>query len=370
MNLDKAPEFLTSVQAYLMKKLRVQLRVKEVEVGHDSKVFCDIEEKKLWLKEGAELIDVSVELARSFGLPLEHAFHLSWTLGQTNLARISDNFGRFGISIIELPREEEIYKPKPMPREESVEKPLSIKPEEIIEPAEKPIEIETQEAVAQPLTTEVLEDSTTQEIIEDWVPECPPDQAETSSEEYIPKEIPHLLVTREDTGTKHISIEREQPASIPETRELKVLSEKSRFAIGNWGEKYALRCLKGDKTKEYPDAVVKDTDNGFVVEKEGKTLVQVIWLNKNRDQGIGHDIELLENNVMYFIEVKSTKTEEKDWFDVSRGQWALMQEKGDKFYIYRVYGAGTKKPLVHKIRDPAKLWREGGISAYPVRIQL
>jgi hypothetical protein len=276
------------------------------------------------------------------------------------LARISDNFGRFGISIIELPREEEIYKPKPMPREESVEKPSLVEPEEIIEPSEKPIEIETQEAVAQPLATEVLEeDSTTQKIIEDWVPECPPDQAETSSEEYIPKEIPQLLVTREDTGTKHISIEREQPVSIPETRELKVLSEKSRFAIGNWGEKYALRCLKEDKMKEYPDAVVKDTDNGFVVEKEGKLV-----------QGIGHDIELLENNVMYFIEVKSTKTEEKDWFDVSRGQWALMQEKGDKFYIYRVYSAGTKKPFVHKIRDPAKLWREGGISAYPVRIQL
>jgi len=371
MNLDKAPEFLTSVQAYLMKKLRVQLKVKEAEVVFESKVFCDIEEKKLWLKEDAELIDVSVELARSFGLPLEHAFHLSWTLGQTDLARISDNFGRFGISIIELPREEEIYKPKPMPREEFVEKPPLVEPEEIIEPYEKPIEIETQEAVAQPLATEVLkEDLTTEKISEDWVPECPPEQAEMgSSEEYVPKEITRPLVTREDTRGRHISPESEQPASPSGTRE-KGLSEKSKIAIGRWGEEYALGCLKKDKMIEYPGTRATDTENGFALEKDGKTLVKVVWLNKDGDKGRGHDIELWECDMLYYIEVKSTKTEEKDWFDVSGGQWDLMQEKGDKFYIYRVYSAGTKKPFVHKIRDPAKLWREGGISAYPVRIQL
>lgn len=183
INLDKAPEFLTSVQAYLMKKLRAQLKVKKIEVVYDSKVFCDIEEKKLWLTKDAELIDVSVELARSFGLPLEHAFHLSWTLGQSDFSRISDNFGRFGIPIIELPREDEIYKPKPMPREEFVEKPPLAQPEEIIEPSEKPVRIETQEAVAQPLTTDVLEE---QEVSKEEVEEI----EEEAMQKVSPKVIP------------------------------------------------------------------------------------------------------------------------------------------------------------------------------------
>jgi len=355
MNLDKVPEFFTSVQAYLMKKLRVQLKVKEVEVVYESKVFCDLEEKKLWITEDAELIDVSVELARSFGLPLEHAFHLSWTLGQTDLPRISDNFGRFGIPIIELPREEEIYKPKPMSREEFVEKPPSL----------------TSEYTHEPTEHEYPSDLTTEKISEDWVPECPPEQAEVgSSEEYVPEEITRPLVTREDARTRHVSPESEQPTPPSGTRE-KGLSEKSKIAIGRWGEEYALGCLKKDKMKEYPDTRVTDTENGFALEKDEKTLVKVVWLNKDDDQGRGHDIELWENDMLYYIEVKSTKTEEKDWFDVSRDQWALMQEKGDKFFIYRVYGAGTRKPPPPlKIRNPARLWREGSIDAYPVRIQL
>ncbi|MHA1632402.1 MAG: protein NO VEIN domain-containing protein, partial [Candidatus Freyarchaeota archaeon] len=71
-----------------------------------------------------------------------------------------------------------------------------------------------------------------------------------------------------------------------------------------------------------------------------------------------------------FIEVKSTGGEEKRWFDVSIEQWKLMREKGNKFYIYRVYGAGTSKPRLEKIHDPVKLWKEGYIDAHPIRIRI
>lgn len=47
-----------------------------------------------------------------------------------------------------------------------------------------------------------------------------------------------------------------------------------------------------------------------------------------------------------------------------------MKEKGEKFYIYRVYGAGTDKAKVEIIRNPAKLWKEGKIEADPIRIEL
>ena len=47
-----------------------------------------------------------------------------------------------------------------------------------------------------------------------------------------------------------------------------------------------------------------------------------------------------------------------------------MKEKGDKFYIYRVYGAGTENTKIEKIPDPAKLWKEGHIDAYPIGIEI
>ncbi len=47
-----------------------------------------------------------------------------------------------------------------------------------------------------------------------------------------------------------------------------------------------------------------------------------------------------------------------------------MNEKGDRFLIYRVYGSGTDKAKVEKVSNPAKLWKEGYISAHPIRIEL
>ena len=47
-----------------------------------------------------------------------------------------------------------------------------------------------------------------------------------------------------------------------------------------------------------------------------------------------------------------------------------MKEKGNKFYIYRVYGAGTERVKLEKIPSPVKLWKEGKIEAYPIWIVL
>ena len=47
-----------------------------------------------------------------------------------------------------------------------------------------------------------------------------------------------------------------------------------------------------------------------------------------------------------------------------------MKEKGDKYHIYRVYGAGTKNAKLEKIHNPAKLWKDGCINAYPVGIEI
>ena len=172
------------------------------------------------------------------------------------------------------------------------------------------------------------------------------------------------------------------------TQTTKILSEKEIKGIGQEGEKYALYKIIKDKLvkhfkikigkyntfeeilKDHAD-IVKETNKGFSLEKNENVTVEVMWLNKNGESKEHHDIEIVENGEeKIFIEVKSTKEDEKDWFLVSKSQWMEMQEKGDKFWIYRVYGIATKKQRLVEIKNPAKLWKEGDIIADPIKIQL
>ena len=198
---------------------------------------------------------------------------------------------------------------------------------------------------------------------EEWTPEITPGQAEIKITGYEPKK--HFYQPRtEDVKPPDLQHDA-KPSPMPS-----LIPSEAAKAIGSWGEEYALNCLKDKKHKEYPDTKVSDTDEGFVIEKDGEHLVKVIWLNKSGERGERYDIELIENSITYYIEVKSTKTKEKDWFDVSKGQWELIQEKGDKFWIYRVYGAGTEEPVLEEIPNPFKLCQDGDIVAHPIRFRI
>ncbi len=204
-----------------------------------------------------------------------------------------------------------------------------------------------------------------------WTPECTPEQAVIKVDKYEPKEASSQQSPSE--GYKGKTLYRNiKPSTSPKPtpKQHDSLSEEDKKAIGRWGEEYALKCVKEEMVKKYPSAKAIDTDNGFVLKKDESIIVKATWLNKYNDRGIGYDIELIEGNIKYYIEVKSTITEGKDWFNVSKDQWELMQREGDKFWICRVYGVGTKNPRCRIIDDPARRWREGGIVASPIRIQI
>jgi len=149
------------------------------------------------------------------------------------------------------------------------------------------------------------------------------------------------------------------------------LTEEEKKDIGRWGEKYVMAALRKEKSEQYPEGDIVETESGFKIVKDGMPLVEVEWLNLEKDKGIGHDITLMEEGTIHLIEVKSSKEDEKDWFDVSRSQWREMQDAGDRFWIYRVCSAGDpEKARVIKICDPAELWREDKITGYPVRIRI
>jgi lipopolysaccharide export LptBFGC system permease protein LptF len=210
--------------------------------------------------------------------------------------------------------------------------------------------------------------STNEEPIEKkgWQPESSPTETEIHVEALqVLEKTDHKIQDIEETHGK--------PKTFPEPpREIErdTLTQEDRAAIGKWGEEYALNYLRDILSKKYHEGKVEETDNGFTIICDGKKVVEVHWLNKIEDKGHGYDIKVIENGNEEFIEVKSTKTNDKEWFDLSNKQWQFLQEKGDKFHIYRIYNAGTDEAKLVDILNPKKLWQDGSLIAYPIRIQI
>ncbi|RLI79420.1 hypothetical protein DRP05_03950 [Archaeoglobales archaeon] len=217
----------------------------------------------------------------------------------------------------------------------------------------------------------------------EWTPEIPAEKVPIRIKEYLPKQEAKKEINEDGASAGKVHATRTSKSGAQPTE---ILSEKARRDIGREGEKYALYCILKEKLECFGfkiedditfedllgkySSIILETDQGFKLQKNGNIVVEIIWLNKNGESGEHYDIKVIENGEEIFIEVKSTKEYGKAWFTMSKDQWKLMKEKGDKFYIYRVYGAGTEEVKLEKIPNPAKLWREGFIEAYPIGIEL
>ncbi len=148
------------------------------------------------------------------------------------------------------------------------------------------------------------------------------------------------------------------------------LSRKTREEIGRWGEEYALRCIKEALVERYSAASLVDTGQGFRLERNGSVIVEVIWENKNGESGKPYDIKIIENGDETFVEVKSTSSATGGTFQLSENEWSFMKEKGDRYYIYRVYGAGSRSPKARKIQNPMKLIQKGELKVKNATIEI
>jgi hypothetical protein len=204
----------------------------------------------------------------------------------------------------------------------------------------------------------------------EWLPQCAPEDAPINIEEYKAQKIDaaeERIETKKQVDSKKVEV----PTTFEEcTLPKETLSKEARVNIGRWGEEYALRCIREELDKKYPNTTLEETEQGFRLVEGGNIIAEVIWLNKENESGKHFDIKIIENGEEIFVEVKSTKEYGKAWFKVSKDQWNLIKEKGKKFCVYRIYGAGTKKVKLEKIQNPAKLWLEGHIDAYPIGIEL
>ena len=148
----------------------------------------------------------------------------------------------------------------------------------------------------------------------------------------------------------------------------KWMSKKDRIDIGIWGEKYAMNFIKIKALEKYKNSELFEMSNGFFLKNNGRECFKAIWLNANGEKYQNHDIEIIVENVTSFIEVKSTISNEKDFFNLSYNEWQLMKLKSDNYWIYRVYNVGSLEAKLEVIRNPYKLFIDGKISANPVKI--
>jgi hypothetical protein len=140
--------------------------------------------------------------------------------------------------------------------------------------------------------------------------------------------------------------------------------------VGRWGEEYTVGCLRGELLAKYLGAVAEETTRGFRLRREGAIVAEVVWLNRGGEQGVGHDIEVIEGASRLFVEVKSTRDDARAVFDLSDAQWELAKAQGPSYRITRVYNAGRRDARAVHIADPYRAWQAGEMTIRSLRIVL
>ncbi|KAI7727546.1 hypothetical protein M8C21_003850, partial [Ambrosia artemisiifolia] len=114
------------------------------------------------------------------------------------------------------------------------------------------------------------------------------------------------------------------------------VNAKQAFLIGRRGEELAFNYYKNMGIK-----VVK-------------------WVNEASETGLPYDIEVCDDeNRKEYIEVKTTSSKRKDWFEISVGEWQFAVKKGESFSIVRVVLLGNNRARVAVFKNPARLCQLG-----------
>ncbi len=144
--------------------------------------------------------------------------------------------------------------------------------------------------------------------------------------------------------------------------------------IGEWGEKTVLEALKkGFRDKGF--GIYNVAEDGFSA-KSNEKIYDVKRQNSAVRTQKGYDIAIFErDNIVQYIEVKTKKSDEKEYFAVSGLQWEFAKKlhregNGYKYFVYvvtRIQDANTRR--ITRFSDPYAAWLEGSLEADPVRIK-
>lgn len=150
------------------------------------------------------------------------------------------------------------------------------------------------------------------------------------------------------------------------------LTQKEKDDIGYWGEEFVFSSLKAEYLENFSKEFI-ETENSFKFIKDSKSI-EIIWINKNKkQQGIGRDIDIIEiendkiKNI--YIEVKSTISNSKDYFDLTEREWQKAEKEEDNYIIYRVYNAGNNNAKIEHIKNPYRKWTDGYLAFKSITIK-
>jgi hypothetical protein len=99
---------------------------------------------------------------------------------------------------------------------------------------------------------------------------------------------------------------------------------------------------------------------------------QAVWLNQREEVKAPYDLTIAERGAAahaggggavptVFIEVKTTRFEDNNVFDISLFELEFMREPHIRYTIYRVSGAGSASPRITIINDPLQAVKDGRV---------
>lgn len=206
---------------------------------------------------------------------------------------------------------------------------------------------------------------------DEWEPDVLPDEIDTSIEEGVLEPIISDDLTNqkvngnrsEDDGNNTIKDEDgDDNDGIPKKK------------IGYWGEEYVFRHFLTKRFYKITNKV--DTELGFSGKDISNNVIEVKWLNRNKDIGKGYDFVVIENGVeVEYIEVKTTIKSGRTLHIITGTQWEfarklLNEGDGEKYKIYAVKSANSHNAKIKSISNPIKLWKEGKLYAHPVNFKV
>jgi len=206
----------------------------------------------------------------------------------------------------------------------------------------------------------------------EWEPEIEPEDTVINARKFEPRQHRKTSNNYQSSFSNNTTSSNTAEQVKEETAENDdpSFSYQTKYRIGMWGERYVLYCLLYLFQIKYPYGEIELDRGSFTIVQEGKPIVIGIWLNCEIDSGVGHDILIIDGNVEHYIEVKSTIDDKRKWFDLTRREWELAQEKRENFHLFRVFNAGTKQAKMLCITNPYQNWLDGNLIAYPVRVNI
>lgn len=96
----------------------------------------------------------------------------------------------------------------------------------------------------------------------------------------------------------------------------------------------------------------------YLIKKYGAKEVK--WVNEDGETGAPFDMIVRnESGKQEFVEVKTTRSQDKDWFEISAREWEFAEVHGDLYTVLRVILPNAESSFqIIRFSNPVKLCRE------------